>query len=180
MGVLQKNRPFFIFLIKFGISYVVLSLVYWLYLSRFDATKFETDSMTYAVARQAEMLTDFTGNEAHIAPHESQACYRFSVNGRRVARIVEGCNAVSVMILFASFIIAFSSTFKKTALFIIAGIGIIHVLNVVRIALLCLSFYYYPEYKTIMHDIVFPLFIYGVVFALWIVWVQKFSIHAVK
>lgn len=180
MSVLKKNRPFFIFLLKFGISYLILSLVYWLYLSQFDEKSFEPDGITAMVSRQARDLVQLWGNDAEIKLHESEASYRFLVKGKRVARIVEGCNAVSVMILFAAFIVAFSSTLKKTSLFIIAGIVIIHVLNIIRVALLCLSFYYYPEYKALMHDIVFPLFIYGVVFILWIIWVQKFSVNAVK
>jgi len=180
MSVLKKNRPFFIFLLKFGAAYVVFSLIYWLYLNQFDAEKFEPDGITYLAASQAEALTDLTGNNAVIYPHESENSYRFLVNGKRVARIVEGCNAVSVMILFAAFIVAFSSTFKKTALFILAGVVILHVLNIIRIMLLCLGFYYLPEHKALLHDIVFPLFIYGVVFILWIIWVQKFSVNAVK
>ena len=79
-----------------------------------------------------------------------------------------------------SFIIAFSTTFKRTSLYIIIGVLIIHVLNIVRIALLGLGFYYYPEYEELMHDILFPLFIYGVVFALWVLWVMKLSGNAKK
>ena len=40
----------------------------------------------------------------------------------------------------------------------------IYVLNLFRIALLTLGLYFYPEHKALMHDILFPIFIYGVVF----------------
>ena len=113
-------------------------------------------------------------------PHLKQAAYVFFVNNDSVARIVEGCNGVSVMILFIAFIIAFSTTFKKTSLYILIGLLIIHLLNIVRIALLGLGFYYYPEHEELLHDILFPLFIYGVVFALWVLWVMKFSGNAKK
>jgi len=178
MSLLQKNRPFFIFLLKFGLSYLVLSVLYWLYLSQFDAAAHQPDGMTHLVARQSRDFAILIGKDAAIALHPTEPCYRYFLNGKGVARVVEGCNAVSVMILFTAFIIAFSSTFKKTALFILAGIAIIHLLNVIRIALLAFGFYYYPDYKTVLHDIIFPLFIYGVVFLLWIIWVQKFSTHA--
>jgi hypothetical protein len=39
---------------------------------------------------------------------------------------------------------------------------------------------HYPSSRDFLHDIVFPLFIYGVVFLLWIVWVFKFSGHVAK
>lgn len=178
MSVLKKNKAFFVFLIKFGVTYLVLSLIYWAYLQQFNADAFEPDSMTTTVTRQAEYLVNLLGKNASIVPHTKEASWRFLINGKSVARIVEGCNAISVMILFTAFIIAFSSTFKRTTLFILAGLIIIHLLNVIRIALLCLSFYYYPQYNDLMHDILFPLFIYGVVFILWIIWVQKFAINA--
>ena len=92
-----------------------------------------------------------------------------------MARVIEGCNAVSVMILFAAFVFAFSTQWKKTLLFILFGIVLIHVLNVIRIALLSFALYYYPQYEEILHGTIFPLFIYGVVFVLWILWVTKFS-----
>ncbi|NDI97710.1 exosortase family protein XrtF [Flavobacterium sp. LaA7.5] len=178
MSVWQKNRPFFLFLIKFGLSYLILSVLYSLYLRQFDADNFEVDGMTTLVAQQSEYIVEVIGKEAHIKPHLKEASYVFYVNNDSVARIVEGCNAVSVMILFTAFIIAFSTTFKRTSLYIIAGIVLIHILNIVRIALLGLGFYYYPQYEELMHDILFPLFIYGVVFALWVVWVMKLSGNA--
>ena len=95
-----------------------------------------------------------------------------------LARIIEGCNAISVIILFASFIFAFSAKFKTTFLFILLGSALIFVLNILRIALLTIGLYYYPEYEEFLHNIVFPVVIYGVVFVLWIVWVIKFSSYA--
>lgn len=177
MGILRKNRPFFFFLLRFAVGYIVLSGLYWLYLSGFDAAQHEPDGMTYAVARQSQLLI---GSNASIAPHPSEASYRFFVHGKSVVRIVEGCNGISVMILFAAFTIAFASTFKRTLVFTLGGIIIIHILNIVRIALLALGFYNYPQYSDLLHEVFFPLFIYGVVFGLWLLWVFKFSGYAAK
>ncbi|WP_188620025.1 exosortase family protein XrtF [Flavobacterium suaedae] len=180
MSVWQKNRPFFMFLIKFGLSYLVLSVVYWFYLSQFDVDKNEADSMTVMVAKQSKGVAELFGANAAIKPHSKEASFVFYINNDSVLRVVEGCNAISVMILFTAFIVAFSTTFKRTSLYILAGIVIIHVLNITRIALLGLGFYHYPEYEEFLHDIVFPLFIYGVVFVLWVVWVMKLSGNAKK
>ncbi|MBF01579.1 exosortase family protein XrtF [Flavobacterium coralii] len=180
MSIWQKNRPFFLFLIKFGLSYLILSVLYWLYLNQYNAEANEADGMTTIVAEQSQDVALWLGQEAYITEHPEQPSYRFFINNKAVARVVEGCNAVSVMILFAAFVIAFSTTFKRTSLFILAGIVIIHILNVVRVALLSMGFYYYPEYKELMHDILFPLFIYGVVFALWVLWVMKISGYGKK
>lgn len=94
---------------------------------------------------------------------------------RYVARIVEGCNAVSVMILFASFVMAFAGKFKRTLAFILIGIILIHILNLFRIAFLATLLYHYPQHSHLTHGVLFPLIIYGFVFLLWVVWVKKYS-----
>lgn len=178
MSILSENKPFFLFLGKFIISYLVLTCIYMLYLSQYNEAAFETDGITHAVAKQSSALVRFLGEESHLAPHPNQAADKFFVNNKYVARIVEGCNAISVMILFAAFIVSFSTTVKRTTLYILAGFVIIYLLNIMRIALITLGAYYYPEYSSFIHDIIFPLFIYGVVFVLWIIWVLKFYKNA--
>jgi exosortase/archaeosortase family protein len=99
-------------------------------------------------------------------------------HNKYVSRIIEGCNALSVIILFIAFIIAFSGKLKNTIVFILLGSILIHVLNVGRIALLSIALYHFPQYQHLLHGVVFPLIIYGVVFLLWVIWVNKFSYHA--
>ncbi|MES2485342.1 MAG: exosortase family protein XrtF [Bacteroidota bacterium] len=180
MSVFQKNKPFFIFLLKFGGTYIVLSVFYWLYLNQYDAAANEVDGVTHLVARQSVAMARFLGEDATIMPHQTEASYRFFINQKALVRVVEGCNAVSVMILFVAFIVAFSSTAKRTLLYITSGLIILHILNVMRIALLSMGLYYYKEWGSVLHDVVFPLFIYGVVVVLWIAWVSKFRGNATK
>jgi len=97
------------------------------------------------------------------------------VNNEFLARIVEGCNAASIIILFISFIIAFAEKFKKTALFLLAGGVLIYVVNIIRIAILTIMYYEYPQYQEILHSVVFPAIIYGMVFILWMIWVRMLS-----
>lgn len=55
---------------------------------------------------------------------------------------------------------------------------LIHILNIGRIALLCVGLYHLPDYEHMMHGVIFPLAIYGVVFLLWVIWVNKYSSYA--
>jgi exosortase family protein XrtF len=103
---------------------------------------------------------------------------KFFYNQRFIARIIEGCNGVSVIILFISFVIAFSGKIKATILYIMSGSLLIYILNLIRIALLCVLMYHFPEQEHVLHGVVFPLFIYGVVFMLWLIWIRKFSLYA--
>nr|WP_322624146.1 exosortase family protein XrtF [uncultured Flavobacterium sp.] len=180
MGIVSDNKPFFMFLLRFALSYIVLAGVYWLYLSQYDTANFEADGVTREVARESSALVRFMGDASYTEPHPKDASDKLFVNGKYVARIVEGCNAVSVMVLFAAFVVAFYVDFKKTTLYILAGIVIIHLLNVLRIGLIAKAGYYYPEYWDFLHDIVFPTFIYAVVFVLWVFWVLKVYTNAKK
>lgn len=173
-----KYKPFLTFVAKFFLIYLILSGLYGFYLDQFDESTFEPDGLTTLVSDQTRELLKFFGVDATTAPHELEASHKFIINGKFVARIVEGCNAVSVMILFVAFVVAFRGKLKQTLLFILMGILIVHILNVVRIALLTLALYYYPQYQEFLHGTIFPLVIYGVVFILWVIWVNKFSVYA--
>jgi len=173
-----QYRPFFIFLLKFFVTYGVLTFFYQLYLNSFDAAHFEIDGFTKFVATQTNDALLFFGQDAYTLPHPTQPSVKLFLNEKFIARVVEGCNAMSVMILFVAFVIAFKGKWKHTILFVLAGILIIHVLNILRIALLAIALYHYPQYEHVLHGVIFPLFIYGVVFGLWVLWVQKFSLHA--
>jgi exosortase family protein XrtF len=99
-------------------------------------------------------------------------------NQQYVAKMIEGCNAISIIILFISFVVSFSGRIKSTVFFILGGSLIIYILNVARIAILCVLIYLFPKQQTLLHGVFFPLFIYGVVFILWVIWVNKFSLYA--
>lgn len=175
----RQYRPFFIFLLKFFVTYIVLTVAYRYYLDSFDAAAYEVDGMTQLVADQSEWFLDFF-HDANTTPHESQPSLKLSLDGTYLARVVEGCNAISVMILFVAFVVAFKGKLKQTVLFLLGGIIIIHILNIVRIGLLTMALLHYPEHEHLLHGVIFPLFIYGVVFLLWIFWVNKFSVYARK
>lgn len=175
-----EYKPFLSFLGKFLLVYALLTFIYEKYLSQFDTKKFEVDGFTQLVSRQTVSLMHFFGLNASQNFNPFEPNMQMFYNNNYVARIIEGCNGLSVIILFIAFVIAFTGKFKHTILFIASGTLIIHVFNVARIALLCVLITKYPKYKSILHDIVFPLIIYGTVFLLWIIWVNKFSRYATK
>lgn len=173
-------RPFLLFLTKFFAVYLLLAFLYHSYLSRFDSAKMEVDGITRLVACQAEAMLGCFGQNAAVLPNPAEPGLKLFYNGKWVARIIEGCNAVSIMVLFVSFIIAFTGKFKPTLFFILGGLFVIHIFNIIRIALLAAAIFHYPEQEHWLHGVVFPLVIYGVVFGLWLIWVNKFSFYAEK
>lgn len=168
-------RPFLKFLFLFFVTYGVLSFLYNQYLSQYKDIKYPIDPFTESVSYQVKYISNLFGNTTEIYKFPAEQWTRLFYIDRYVARIVEGCNAVSVMILFVSFVIAFAGKFKKTLVFIIIGVVMIHILNLFRIAFLGVLLYHYPQHSQLTHGALFPLIIYGFVFMLWIVWVKKYS-----
>ncbi|WP_201297570.1 exosortase family protein XrtF [Flavobacterium sp. 9AF] len=170
-----EYKPFLAFLVKFLLFYIVFTFLYEVYLNQYDKAKNEVDAISISVANQTKTLLTFMGHPADIVKNPNEPSLKIIYNEKYVSRMIEGCNAISVIILFAAFVFAFSVNLKKTLFYIVIGGLIIHFLNVVRIALLTYALYFYPENETLLHGTVFPLFIYGVVFILWVLWVMKFS-----
>lgn len=174
-AVINQHKPFFVFLFKFLAFYIIFALAYKVYLNQYDVSKFEIDFISENVAHQTVSVLNFFGVNAQTFHHDFEPSMKIIFNGKYSSRIIEGCNAVSVIILFSAFVFAFSNKFKSALLYIVIGSVIIYALNIVRIALLTYALFYYPQYEELLHGTVFPLFIYGVVFILWVLWVTKFS-----
>ncbi len=175
-----QYKPFLFFLGKFLLSYLVLTIAYESYLNRFDSEKSEVDGFTEIVANQTITLLQLFDSNAYQMLNLEASSIKLFYNKKYIAQIIEGCNGLSVIILFIAFVIAFTGNLKHTVFFILLGSLLIHILNIIRIALLCILIFEFPEYEEILHSVIFPLIIYGFVFLLWVIWVNKFSIYAKK
>lgn len=169
-------RPFLVFIGTFFGAYIVLTVLYKFYLDSF--TGVEADGITSIVSHNVEQLSNVFNYDIKVEKNFGSPWYDVLFNGNYIVRIVEGCNAVSVIILFISFVLAFSGKLKTTLLFILFGMVFIYILNVFRIAVLTVLLYYFPQNNHLLHGVLFPLIIYGSVFLLWVIWVNKFSKYA--
>jgi exosortase family protein XrtF len=173
----KKHKNTLIFLIKFFAIYFILTLLYATYLESSQQKKdiFKTSSITTKVASQTTEVLTFFGYDTHFVQHENEMSVKLFLAGTNISRITEGCNSVSLIILFISFIIAFAGSIKATVFFTLFGSILIYVINILRIALLSVLIYKYPNKIEILHNLVFPAIIYGTIFMLWVIWVHKFS-----
>ncbi|WP_366186851.1 exosortase family protein XrtF [Flavobacterium ovatum] len=173
-----QYKPFLLFLSKFFLTYLLLTFLYQGYLNSFGFNKM--DSITNLVGQNTKQLLGVFNVDFEFKENKTESYLMLFYNQKYVARIIEGCNAISIIILFVAFIVSFSGKLKTTILYIIGGSVAIYILNIVRIAVLCVLLYSFPEHETILHRILFPLFIYGFMFLLWVIWVNKFSLYAKK
>lgn len=167
-SIIENNKSVIKFLVIFICSYTILYVTYyWFILSAK-----ELDVFTKIVSKQTVNLLNIIDYETNSKINSNNDFINLVVRGKNIAGISEGCNAISIMILFISFVISFSVNIKKTVLFLIIGILIIHTMNILRIVILIIFMYNFPKYSTPLHDYVFPAAIYGVVFLLWMYWVN--------
>lgn len=159
----------------FLVVYGVMTIGYKIYLDKSTGTNHHPDYLTHLVSKQSQSLLNTLGYKTQIQPHPYEPSIKLIVRGKYVARVVEGCNSTSVIILFIAFIIAFSGHPKVTFFYALAGSVLIYTINLIRIAVLSIGLYHYPWRRDILHTIIFPLIIYGMVFILWMVWVKRFS-----
>jgi len=174
---MKRQRNIVLFLVKFFATYFILFVLYSLYLQKTQqkGDVFVCSPITTVVAEQTEAVLSFFGYDAAHIQHEDEMSVKVLLNGHYTARVIEGCNSFSIIILFLSFIIAFSGSIKATIIYGIVGSGIIYVINILRIAFLTVMLYKYPDQQEFLHNLVFPAIIYGTTFLLWVIWVQKFS-----
>jgi len=170
-----KYKSVLKFILTFLLVYAVLTIGYKLYLDNSDGSKFYPDYLTNLTAKQSKLLLQEVGYETQITPHPDEASMMLIVKNKFVARVVEGCNSISVIILFISFVIAFAGKWKITAMYILSGSVLIYSVNLVRIVILSIGLYHYPWRREILHTVIFPLIIYGMVFLLWMFWVNRFK-----
>ncbi|TJY37018.1 exosortase family protein XrtF [Pontimicrobium aquaticum] len=174
-ALFAKYKSVIKFILTFVLVYAVLSVAYKLYLDYSDSSIYYPDYITNLTAKQSESLLDSFGYDTSVEAHTDEPSMKLIINGKYVARVIEGCNSISVIILFVSFVIAFAGRLQPTIIYLLAGSVLIYAVNLFRIVILSIGLFHYPWRRDILHNIIFPLIIYGMVFLLWMVWVNRFA-----
>ena len=174
-ALLKKYKSVVLFIVLFLGTYLILSTIYSFYLKASVSSGFYPDYITNLVARQSAAILDALGYLIVMEEYEGRVGMLIIIENAYAVNIVEGCNSASVIILFVSFVISFAEKFKKTVIFLLAGAVLIYIVNLLRIVLLTVAAYKFPEYQEMLHSVVFPAIIYGMVFILWIVWVRMLN-----
>lgn len=171
-------KPVLKVLLRFIIIYVVMVLAYQFYLNAFQNSGL--DPVSTWVMKQADYLQNLFGYPSQMVEGDPQdETTWFYVTGKYVSRMVEGCNVISVLILFLAFIFAFYAGLK-TFLFAAFGVIFLHVINVLRIVGLNILLVEFPQYSKIGHDYLFPAIIYGSVVLLWLIWIKFYALKPVE
>ena len=161
----NKTSRFFVFA---SILYLVWYLLYELVVK--PHTSIDSKLVSLIVAHAAFVLKLF-GFTAYTRIEDDMQL--IGIDGAHPVWIGSPCNALTLFMFFALFVIAFPGSTKRKLWFIPMGIVIIHVTNVLRIIGLALINYYAPEYLVFNHTYTFTVLVYGIIFCLWMWWVNS-------
>lgn len=161
----EANKEFIGFVIRFALSFLVLSSFYELYL-KYSSEIDQLDSITYFVSRGSFEAARILG----VADCEWSCFYGgcFIGSGTGSVSVISGCNGLILIILYVSYIIGFSRLSINSLIHSVIGALVITLFNITRIGLLILfvqsnSFEYFIHVKT-----AFTLFLYLSIIALWL------------
>lgn len=102
------------------------------------------------------------------------------VQGGSQLWIGDPCDGIPLFAVFMIFMIIYPGPLRHKLWFLPIGLATIHLINALRIAVLCIIVTIDYELLNFNHDYTFYLVVYGWVFGLWYWWVQRFSGHHPK
>lgn len=172
---MKDFKPILIFILKFVIAWGVLVISYNFYLSKYHSQN-KPDPYSQQVASWTATSMNAMGFQTQTMDDSNRPWTWILMDGQRISYINEGCNAISIMLIFVAFIVAFSTTWKQTILYILGGLILIQIMNVFRIVVINYIFKYHHEYGEMAHDYLFPAILYGTIVLLWIIWVKYFAL----
>ncbi len=167
----QTYKSTLIFISRFLILYFSLAFIYNYYLGLYSG---QTDPLTIWVGESVSYIYKFLDVNVQTTPLLHESGLKLIINNQYVARIVEGCTAISVIILFIAFIVSLGTSFKTSLIYAFIGSILIFVFNILRIVFLGYVLYAMPQYQMLAHQIIFPVLIYGLVIILWLIFIIKY------
>lgn len=104
-----------------------------------------------------------------LQPHNWDMQISGLINGTRtnIISIADACNALELMVLHAGFILSVPLPFSKQWPYIITGLLLILVANVLRCLALIYVYISFPNFFPFAHHYLFTLTIYLIVFLIW-------------
>jgi exosortase family protein XrtM len=80
------------------------------------------------------------------------------ISAKADLEIVRGCDGAGVLFLVVSAILVFPSKWGRKLIGLILGIGLIYILNLLRIGVLYFVIAYYPDWFSLIHTYLAPTF----------------------
>ena len=166
-----KNNKFQFFILKAGILY---GLCYFLYEFIVKRTTRGDQLFIREIINLCKWIFDLMGYKT-FASKEVNDFQVFGIDGSNGVWIGGPCNGITLMFLFAIFVVAYPGNVKNKLWYVPLGIFIVHTINIARIIALAFIAKYDYTYLDFNHTYTFTFLAYSAVFGLWMIWVNKLS-----
>ncbi len=166
-----KQNPFLKFLLLAGVTYLTLYLIH-----SFVIKKYTTYDQSFIalIIKFSESTLKLMGYKTFTVLQNIDVQV-VGIDGSSGVWVGSNCNAISLFILFAVFIIAYPGKIKHKIWFIPFGILLVHLINILRVVALAILAYKHPQWLQFNHTYTFTFMVYVFIFALWLWWANKLS-----
>lgn len=165
------KNDFIRFLIIAGFSYLLLFLLHVFIIKKYT---YYDQKFIGSIITVTETLLNLFGFKTFtvLQDHDVQVV---GIDGSSGVWVGSNCNAISLFILFVSFVIAYPGKIKHKFWYIPLGIILVHFLNIIRVVALAIIALKAPHTLGFNHTYTFTFLVYAFIFYLWILWANKFS-----
>lgn len=108
-------------------------------------------------------------------PANAENIRTIGVQGGHLLWIGDPCNGVGLFAVYLIFLVAYPGPWRHKLWFGALGLLSIHLINALRIVVLCIVVTIDYELLNFNHDYTFYVLVYGWVFLLWAIWVKRFA-----
>lgn len=161
----KQNLPIIFFIGRFCFVYIASILLYHLYLNSFK----NIDPYTNFLSKLIETILSL---KYEIFVSKTPYSNDFYSNDTYVFSIVEGCNAISIFIVFISFIWGVKRKFTDFIIFSLINFTVFATANVSRILILSVLYLRGSDLAQIFHHTLFPGIMYAIVLLSWLIWIR--------
>jgi exosortase family protein XrtF len=169
------------FLKRALLIFILWKLVYHLFL--FNGRILDKPLTDWSTKGAAQIMQLFYPNsrllvkeECGVSPELNNeiACWDFLLmDKKKIVGVGDACNALELYVLYIGFLFAFSSSVKRILLFSIAGIVLIYLANIIRLAALASMNMHRMDAVDMAHHYVFKVIVYALIFGLWVLFTKK-------
>ncbi|MBC3758360.1 archaeosortase/exosortase family protein [Hyunsoonleella sp. SJ7] len=177
--------PIRLFLGKALLFFIVWKVIYSFFL--YDSKVLDHPLTAHVGKASAKFLNNFTSMSGFVAINElstkildgeyvtyqASSIYHYE---KRVLNIADACNGLELMVLYIGFIICMPSGIWRKIRYIIIGLILIDIINILRCAGLIYLGEYYDAYFDFAHHYLFKITVYATTFVMWIVFARKIRI----
>ncbi|MBB6459685.1 archaeosortase/exosortase family protein [Flammeovirga kamogawensis] len=127
-------------------------------------------AITESIVYMSSFFINLFGGEAY---HTSSTLY---INGIKSVFVGSPCNGLVIMVIFSSFVAITPGRLSTKIVYILVGLVIIYLSNTLRVILLGYNYIQDMETFNFNHKYTYVIIVYSIVFALWMLWIEKFSL----